>query len=155
MTITDHQLKTLATKDMKLHDKSKLKYKLSADSDAMDYRVLTSDEALFEISNMKENVITKMTRLVKEASIDCATYSKRGNTEQVDCVQYGEPSSTEMAFVPNISKQPDDIVQQQNQKTVEWRGAPYEFRGRKFISRKINDNIRNIYDLESLLSSTR
>lgn len=150
MTITDEQLNTIATKDMKLRDKSKLKYTIHDDNDDMDFRVITSDEALFEISNIKENIITGLTRLIKEASIDCATYTKRGNTEQVQCVQYGEPRDTEMSYVPNITKQPPDDVQQQNKETFKWRGKEYsDGTGKKYIHRQMDKNTANLYDVES------
>ena len=153
MTLTDEQIDTLITKDMKLHDKSKLKYKLDPQSEEMDHRVVTSDEALFEISNIKEGIITGLTRLIKEASIDCATYSKRsagaGAGEQLQCVQYGEPRDVDMAYIPDITKQPADTVQKQNQETIKWRGQPYEIRGKRYIYRQMDKYTANLYDVES------
>jgi len=150
MTITDEQLQTIATKDMKLRDKSKNKYQVHPDRTDMDFRVVTSDEALFEISNIKEGIITGFTRLIKEASIDCATYTKRGNAEQVQCVQYGEPRDTEVSYVPNITKQPQDDVQHQNRETFRWRGNEYsDGTGKKYIHRQMDKNTANLYDVES------
>jgi hypothetical protein len=150
MTLTDEQLKTNITKDMKLKDRSKLKYKVHPDKEEMDYRVVTSDEALFEISNIKEGIITGLTRLIKEASIDCATYTKRGNAEQVQCVQYGEPRDTEVSYVPNLAKQPPDTVQRQNQDKLKWRGNMYEDgTGKRYIHRQMDRNTANLYDVES------
>ena len=150
MTITDEQLQTIATKDMKLRDKSKNKYQVHPDKTDMDFRVVTSDEALFEISNIKEGIITGFTRLVKEASIDCATYTKRGNAEQVQCVQYGEPRDTEVSYVPNITNQPPDDVQKQNRETFKWRGNEYsDGTGKKYIHRQMDRNTANLYDVES------
>jgi len=150
MTITDEQLQTIATKDMKLRDKSKEKYQVHPDKTDMDYRVVTSDEALFEISTIKESIITGFTRLIKEASIDCATYTKRGNAEQVQCVQYGEPRDTEISYVPNIMNQPPDDVQNQNRETFKWRGSEYsDGTGKKYIHRQMDRNTANLYDVES------
>lgn len=149
MTLTDEQLNTLVTRDMKMRDKSKLRYRVNADSDLKEYRVMTSDEALFEISTMKEGIITGFTQLIKEASIDCATYSRLGKGEQLECVQYGEPRSHDMAYVPNITRQPADNTRQRNQTHTNWIGAPYMFRGKTYISRKMSDTVLNIYDEES------
>jgi hypothetical protein len=149
MTLTDEQINTLVTKDMKLHDKSKLKYKIGPEREETDYRVVTSDEALFEISTIKEGIITGLTKLIKEASIDCATYAKRGNAEQVQCVQYGEPRDIDMTYVPDITKQPNDTVQHQNEVTIKWRGSPYEFRGKQYIYRQMDKHTANLYDVES------
>jgi len=150
MTITDEQLNTIATKDMKLRDKSKEKYQIHPDKPDTDFRVVTSDEALFEISNIKERVITGFTRLIKEASIDCATYTKRGNAEQLQCVQYGEPRDTEFSFVPNISNQPPDDIQSQNQNKIKWKGELYsDDMGNRYIRRQMDVNTANMYDVES------
>ena len=150
MTITDEQLNTIATKDMKLRDKSKEKYQTHPDKPDTDFRVVTSDEALFEISNIKERIITGFTRIIKEASIDCATYTKRGNTEQLQCVQYGEPRDTEFSFVPNIANQPPDVIQSQNQNKIKWKGELYsDDMGNRYIRRQIDVNTANMYDVES------
>lgn len=111
--------------------------------------MVTSDEALFEISTIKEGIITGLTKLIKEASIDCATYAKRGNAEQVQCVQYGEPRDIDMTYVPDITKQPNDTVQHQNEVTIKWRGSPYEFRGKQYIYRQMDKHTANLYDVES------
>jgi superfamily II DNA or RNA helicase len=150
MTITDEQLQTIATKDMKLRDKSKNKDQVHPDKPDMDFRVVTSDEALFEISTLKEGIITGLTRLIKEASIDCATYTKRGNAEQVQCVQYGEPRDTEVSYVPNIVNQPPDDIQRQNREKIKWKGEEYsDDTGRTYIRRQMDKNTANLYDVES------
>jgi superfamily II DNA or RNA helicase len=150
MTITDNQLQTIVTKDMKLRDKSKQKYQVHPDKPDMDFRVVTSDEALFEISNIKEGIITGFTRLIKEASIDCATYTKRGNAEQVQCVQYGEPRDTQVSYVPNITKQPPDDIQIKNQETIKWRAHEYTSdTGKRYIARQMDRNTTHLYDVES------
>jgi len=146
MTITKEQ-EAEVSKDMKLHDKSKMKYNVSEETDKMEHVLVTSDEALFEISTMK--VTSNLTRLIKEAAIDCATYSKRGTKEQLECVQYGEPRVSEISFTPDIKKQPSDTFESKNKDTIQWRGRTYNFRGKQFIYREIDQNIGNLYDMES------
>lgn len=148
MTITKEQ-EAEVSKDMKLHDKSKMKYNVSEETDKMEHVLVTSDEALFEISTMKEKVTSNLTRLIKEAAIDCATYSKRGTKEQLECVQYGEPRVSEISFTPDIKKQPSDTFESKNKDTIQWRGRTYNFRGKQFIYREIDQNIGNLYDMES------
>jgi len=36
-----------------------------------------------------------------------------------------------------------------NKKQIEWRGKPYEFRGKKYIYRKIDKTRGNLYDWDS------
>jgi hypothetical protein len=98
---------------------------------------------------MKEKVTSNLTRLIKEAAIDCATYSKRGTKEQLECVQYGEPRVSEISFTPDIKKQPSDTFESKNKDTIQWRGRTYNFRGKQFIYREIDQNTGNLYDMES------
>ena len=152
MTITREQEAEIS-KDMKLHDRSKLKYKVADNNDKMEYRIVTSDEALFEISTIKEKITSSLTRLIKEAAIDCATYSRRGNKEQVECVQYGEPRVTELSFTSDIKKQPTGEFDNKNKERVAWRGRPYEYQGKQYIYREMGPNNGNLYDMESYFQS--
>jgi hypothetical protein len=149
MEITKEQLTDKVSKDMKLKDLSKLQYPVTPDSDKKEYRVQTSDETLFEISTIKEKVISGLTRLIKEASIDCAVYSKRGTTEQIECVQYGQPRLRDLSYLPDISKQPSEQTITKNQEKITWRGQEYELRGKKYIYRKMSNDVANLYDVES------
>ena len=149
MTITDEQLSGDVSKTLKLKDKSKLRYKVSAEEEKMDYKVVTSDEALFEISNIKGNITSKLTKLIKEAAIDCATYSKRGTKENLQCLNFGEPRVTSFSYVPNASKQPVDSVQSKNTESFTWRGVEYEIRGKTYIYRDMGDDTGYLYDEES------
>ena len=90
--------------------------------------------------------------LIKEAAIDCATYSKRGNKEQLECVQYGEPRVSELSFTSDIKKQPTDTFDKKNRETVNWRGRIYEFRGKQYIYREMDQNTANLYDAKDYQS---
>jgi hypothetical protein len=138
--------------ELKRKDKSKRKYKIIGDDGKEgkeDFIPLTSDEALFEISTIKENVSFKLLTAVKEASIDCAIYSKRGSKEQLNCLQFGEPSSAAYSYIPNYKKEEPDTTKKINKKSIEWRGKPYDFRGKKYIYRVIDKKNGNLYDLDS------
>ncbi len=140
--------------ELKRKDKSKRKYKIPVEGkDEKDWKEdnipLTSDEALFEISTIKDEVSFKLMTAIKEASIDCAVYTKRGSKEQLNCLQFGEPSSKAFSYIPNYKKQEPDSTTKINKKTIEWRGKPYEFRGKKYIYRKIDSNNGKLYDWDS------
>ena len=156
MTFSKEQLdpKNDAAIELKRKDKSKRKYKIPVEGKAEkdwkeDNIPLTSDEALFEISNIKEEVSFKLLTGVKEASIDCAIYSKRGSKEQLNCLQFGEPSSTSFSYVPSYKKEEPDTTTKINKKPIEWRGKEFEFRGKKYIYRKIDSNNGKLYDIDS------
>ena len=156
MTFSKEQLdpKNDSAIELKRKDKSKRKYKIQVEGkEEKDWKEdnipLTSDEALFEISTIKDEVSFKLITAIKEASIDCAIYTKRGSKEQLNCLQFGEPSSTAFSYIPNYKKQEPDSTTKINKKTIEWRGKPYEFRGKKYIYRKIDSNNGKLYDFDS------
>lgn len=151
MTFTKKQIDSGESIELKRMDKSKRAYKIQVEGkeDKEDYIPLTSDEALFEISTIKQDVSSKIITAIKEASIDCAVYSKRGSKEQLNCLQFGEPSSSAFSYVPSYKKEEPDTVSKINKKQIEWRGKPYEFRGKKYIYRKIDKTRGNLYDWDS------
>jgi hypothetical protein len=151
MTFTKKQIDSGESIELKRMDKSKRAYKIQVEGkeDKEEQIPLTSDEALFEISTIKEDVSSKIITAIKEASIDCAVYSKRGAKEQLNCLQFGEPSSSAFSYVPSYKKEEPDTVSKINKKQIEWRGKPYEFRGKKYIYRKIDKTRGNLYDWDS------
>jgi len=158
MSFSKEQIKSDASIELKRKDLSKKKYKIikegkegkeGKEKDNEEYIPLTSDEALYEISTIKEEVSTKLITAIKEASIDCAVYSKRGTKEQLNCIQFGEPSATSFSYVPSYKKEEPDTAAKMNKKIIEWRGKPYEFRGKKYIYRKLDKIHGNLYDLDS------
>ena len=151
MTFTKKQIDSGESIELKRMDKSKRMYtvKVEGKEDKKEAIPLTSDEALFEILTIKEEVSTKLITAIKEASIDCAIYSRRGTKEQLNCLQFGEPSADAFSYIPNYKKEEPDTVSKINKKALEWRGKPYEFRGKKYIYRKMDKTHGNLYDWDS------
>ena len=149
MTFSPEQIKSDASIELKRKDLSKKKYKLRPDKEDVDQIPFTSDEALFEISNIKDEVNGKLLTSIKESSIDCAVYSKQGSKEKLHCLSFGEVSADKFAYNPNISKDELDITSKINKKVIEWRGKETEIRGKTYISRQMNKNLYNLYDLDT------
>jgi len=114
---------------------------------------LTSDEYLYEISTIKQQVNASLTTAIKETSIDCAIYSKRGSGETLNCLQFGEPSPDVYAYVPDYKKEQKDTTAQINKRVIQWSGTEIELRGTKYIQRKISENKGTLYDAESYYQS--
>jgi len=111
---------------------------------------LTSDEALYEISTIKQQVTTKLTKAIKETAIDCAVYSKRGGIEQINCLQFGEPSPYTYSYTPNYKKEVTDYTNQQKKEKAVWDDLEeVEIRGDKYIYRQITPKRAKLYDIES------
>jgi hypothetical protein len=147
MTFSAQQIKSDASIELKRKDLSKKKYQVREDK--QDFVPFTSDEALYEISVIKQEVSSQLMTAIKEASIDCAVYTKSGSKEQLNCLQFGEPSSSAFSYIPNYKKEEPDSASRMNKKVIEWRGKPYEFRGKKYIYRKIDAMRGNLYDFDS------
>jgi hypothetical protein len=150
MSFTQEQVKSDASIELKQKDLSKRKYRVRADSDKMEYIPLTSDEALFEISNIKEELSSRLTKAIKESSIDCALYSKAGAKEQLHCLQFGNPSPNAFSYKPDYKKDTEDRGAALNKEKISWRGKEVTLRGVTYISRKMPE-LKEIYlyDLDS------
>jgi hypothetical protein len=109
---------------------------------------LTSDEALYEIASIKEEINSQLIKAVKESSIDCAIYSKNSK-EGLQCLTFGEPNNNKFSYVPNIEKQENEATEKINKKVIEWTGKPVNIQGIKYVARKMSSTLYNIYDFES------
>lgn len=150
MTFTKEQLSDDRSIELKLADKSKRKYKMD-ESPEMKYIPFTSDEALFEISTIKEGLSEQLITAIKESSIDCAVYSKISGKEQLKCLQFGEPTANTFSYNPSISMDGPDSVSKLNKKTVEWGAEEFTYKGKTYAYRTMRDGNDRLYDLDSFL----
>ena len=61
-----------------------IKERLSTDPKKHNY--VTTDEALYEISSIKENINKEILKLIKESSIDCRIHSRNSESkEKLQC----------------------------------------------------------------------
>ena len=98
MTFQDTQKSGDLNIEINRHDRSKL--------DANN--VITTDEYLFEISEIKANITKQMTDIIKQSSFDCRIH---GNN---DCLDIAHNNSYPYSYVPNYGDQPNDQTQKAN-----------------------------------------
>ena len=160
MSFTKAQIDSDLSIELKNKDLSKRQYKVvetgkdgKPGKDKMTYIPLTSDEALFEISTIKEEVTNQLLTAVKESSIDCAIYSKRGSKENLHCIQFGQTNPNMFSYNPSILLEQSDTVASINKKAIEWKGKEVIISGKKYIYRKINERLGNLYDYDSYLQA--
>ena len=134
MEFTQEQLDSKDAIELKRKDLSKIK-KLP----------VTSDQLLYEISEIKANLSSQLTDAIKASSFDCNLYNN-GN-----CVNYGETNNTDYAYVPDYSKQPNDSTTAANKRQVEWTGKPVTISGVEYVYRRMANDVLNIYDKSSYL----
>jgi len=151
MTFTKKQIQSDESIELKNKDLSKREYDVEIKPGKTEkHKIpLTSDEALYEICTIKDEFSNQLITAIKESSIDCAIYSKRGNKEQLHCLNFGEPSPDAFAYKPTISKDSSDTASKINRKTVEWVGREITIHGKKYILREIDSRRGNLYDFES------
>jgi len=66
-------------------------------------KIVTSDETLYEISEIKSRFVSQLTDSIKQTSFDCSIYSG------TNCISFGnEANSKAFSYVPNYLDQADD-----------------------------------------------
>ncbi len=112
----------------------------------------TSDQTLFEISNIKKNTTNSILRAIKSSSIDCNIHFKSNKKEGIACYSFGAPKVSSFSYKPDYSKEEKDIVRKQNLKGVTWSAYPITIGGIKYAQKRTDPNnkkIGEIYDLDS------
>jgi hypothetical protein len=140
MIFTQEQLDSEYAIELKLKDLSK----------QAPFLPQSSDEKLFEISTMKEQLTSQLLVGIKESSIDCATHIKSALKEGLTCLSFGQPSVNDFSYNPNYSQDENDTVAAINKVGIEWEGKEITIKstGKKYILRL---DTQQIYDYDSVL----
>lgn len=133
MVFSDAQLKSDEAIELKRKDLSK----------AVPKTPQTSDQYLFEISEIKANLTNQLTEAIKESAFDCYIYSNG------KCVNFGDPTIDKFSYVPDFAEQQNDTTVQANRQVIEWKGKPITINGVEYVYRRIDANVLNIYDRKS------
>jgi hypothetical protein len=133
MVFSEAQLKSDEAIELKRKDLSK----------SVPKTPLTSDQYLFEISEIKANLTNQLTEAIKESAFDCYIYSNG------KCVNFGDPSIDKFSYVPDFSEQQNDATIQANKMLIEWRGKPVTINGVEYVYRRIDADVINVYDKKS------
>ena len=114
--------------------------------------IFTSDQTLYEISNIKKTTNDSILRAIKETSIDCSLHSKSNKNEGLMCYSFGSPSVESYSYKPNYGSEEKDKIQAQNTKKLSWKGNVIKLGGTKYIIKPDNpDNktLGEIYDYDA------
>jgi hypothetical protein len=142
-TFTPEQEKTEKYLELRTFDRSK---------DPKVLTPITSDEYLYEISNIKSNITQQFLRAIKETAIDCRLYNKRlgDSGEQLTC--YGTVNVKTNAFMsyPNIDVDAEENVEDINVKKVAWSAVEIKYRGARYALREDTGELYDINDYQDL-----
>ena len=146
MTFTATQLKSDEAIELKRKDTSKISNV-----------PLTSDEYLYEISEIKAKLNAQLINSIKESAFDCYLYSNIPGSKGtgVQCVNFGDPSKEKFSYIPNFEDQQNDITLRTNKRRIEWEGFPIRIGDKDYVYRRMNKNLMNIYDLASYEEALR
>lgn len=136
MTFSEEQLASDQSIELRLQDKSRLD-KVTP---------LTTDQSLYEIATIKENINRQILTSVKESAIDCSLHNKKGSKEKLKCFTFGRASSSRFAFTPSISDEEADTVADINRTVLKVRAVSVTIDGVKYAYNKGNGDV---YDFDS------
>ncbi len=144
MTFTKAQVDSEFAVELRLKDTSK----------RAPYEPQTSDQKLYEISNIKEQLTSQLLTGVKEAAIDCATHSKASSKEGLVCLSFGQPTVNDFAYNPNYSQDQNDTIANINRVIVDWEAKPFTHKptGKKYMLRI---DTYQVYDYDSVIQAKR
>lgn len=139
MIFSESQLKSDEAIELKRKDLSKGIPKLP----------ITSDQYLYEISEIKSNLTSQLTDAIKESAFDCYIYSNG------KCVNFGDPTKEKFSYLPDYADQQNDTTLQANKVAIEWVGKPITINGVEYIYRRISKNVLDIYDKNTYKSALK
>jgi len=137
MVLSPEQLKSDDAIELKRKDLSKGEPKVP----------VTSDQLLYEISEIKANLSMQLTDAIKESAFDCFIYSNG------KCMNFGDPKNTKFSYVPDYANQQSDVTVRVNKKKIEWEGKPITLNGTEYVYKRISPTKLNIYDKDSYLAA--
>jgi len=103
---------------------------------------ITSDQYLFEISEIKAGLTAQLTDAIKESAFDCYIYSNG------KCVNFGDPSKDVFSYVPGFAEQQNDTTVRANKFVDQWVGKPITISGVTYIYRRVSKDTLDLYDME-------
>ena len=136
MTFTPTQLASEYATELKLKDTSKYP----------PYAPQTSDEKLFEISSIKEQLTSQLLKGIKESSIDCATYSNINRKENLKCLSFNQPNANDFSYKPSLAQDENDAIATLNKRKITWKGQKLTINEKVYA---IRTDTNELYDYES------
>lgn len=112
-------------------------------------KVITSDEYLYEISSIKEEINASLLQGVKESAIDCSIHTRSSSKEKdVKCFVIGNPSENKYIYTTNIANQDKDEGMKLNKKTELLKLNELVINGNKYAYNKVT---KELFDYDSYL----
>ena len=112
---------------------------------------VSSDEALYEISTIKEKINKELLTAITESSMDCSLYNKPGSKDAIKCFSFGKTNPLSFSYKPSISNEESDNINEINKETIKWKAEeiniPINGVKKKFA---LNKATMEVYDYDSV-----
>jgi len=129
MTFSQEQIDNKLSTELKLKDRSDI-----------DRRPITTDEKLFEVATIKENINKQLLKTMKETSIDCSV--NPDNTD-LQCYSFGNPNVNSFSYLPEMTEEETDAAAMVNRREVTWKAIKVTILGIDYayneITRELDD----------------
>jgi hypothetical protein len=107
---------------------------------------MSTDQSLYEISNIKERITRQILTAVKESSFDCMIHANAGAKERLNCYSFGVGADEEkLAYQPNIAGEVDDKTRKLNESEKKIRLRKLVVSGKEYAE---DPDTHIIYDME-------
>ena len=107
---------------------------------------MSTDQSLYEISNIKERITRQILTAVKESSFDCMIHANAGAKERLQCYSFGVGAGEEsLAYQPNIEAEEDDKTKKLNKQAKSIALRKLVVNGKEYAE---DPDTHIIYDLE-------
>ena len=107
---------------------------------------MSTDQSLYEISNIKEHVTRQILTAVKESSFDCMIHANASSKERLQCYSFGVGTGEEtLAYQPNIATEEDDKTKKLNKQTKTMALRKLTVSGKEYAE---DPDTHIIYDME-------
>lgn len=134
MTFTEDQIDNKLSTELKLKDRSDI-----------DRRPITTDEKLFEVSNIKENINKQILQAIKETSIDCTV--NPDNTD-LQCYSFGNPNVNNFSYLPEMTEEEGDATAMVNRREVALKAVKANILGVDYAYDEVTGDL---YDYDSYM----
>jgi hypothetical protein len=140
--------------DAQKTDEKSLRIRQNDRSRKDDVTPVTTDEMLYEISSIKEEISANILMAVKEASIDCALHMKPGAKEKLQCFTFGSNDVNKITYAPSYDEEPTDAMVNINREKKLWKAKELEIKEDNGDVKKyaINPDTKEVYDFDSYVS---
>ena len=115
---------------------------------------ITTDEYLYEISEIKAKLTRQLTDIIKESAFDCNIYNNG------KCMSFANPTNKDFSYVPDFEQQQSDVIMQVNKRKVKWTGNEVTILGKKYVvnAKEIKDKSNKflkVYDYDSYMNAVK